>query len=161
MSGAPCDAPLRPTFLGLEPLIVARLDATVRSALQVPVLSTADIAGATEASLPKPSVRVAYGGHQVVQSGAVLPAGWALIEQTWIVVPAVRNVRDIRAGAAPRADASPLCDAVLDALDGWAPGGGYGPLKSVTPGLRPATLDGCTYVPLAFTSRFRRTTQCT
>lgn len=159
MSNEACAAE-RPTFLGLEPLIVARLDGAVRAALKVPVLSTADIAGATEASLPKPSVRVAYSGHQVVQGNAPLPPGWALIEQTWIVVPAVRNVRDIKTGAAPRADASPLCDAVLDALDGWNPGGGYSPLKSVTPGIRPATLDGCTYVPLAFTSRFRRTTQC-
>lgn len=153
-----CDA--RPTFLGLEPLIVARLEATVRAELSVAVLCTADIAGVTEASLPKPSVRVAYDGHQVVRGDAPLPPGWSLIEQTWLIVPAVRNVRDIKSGTAPRADASVLCDAVLDALDSWAPGGGYGPLKSVTPGLSPATIDGCTYIPLAFTSRFRRITQC-
>lgn len=148
------------TFLGLEPLIVARLEALVRDALSVHVLSTADLAATTEASLPKPSVRVAYGGHRIIQEAAPLPPGWAHVEQTWVVVPAVRNVRDIKAGAAPRADASVLCDAVLDALDGWNAGNGYGALRSATPGFAPATIDGCTYVPLAFTSRFRRTTQC-
>ena len=147
-----------PTFLGLEPLLRDRLAAQVPAGVRV--LSLAEVAGATEASLPKPSVRVAYYGHQVIDSAAALPPGWAQIEQTWLVVPAVRNVAEILTGVAGRADISPLCDAVLEALDGWQPGGGYGRLKSITPGLRPATIDGCTYVPLAFTTRFRRTTEC-
>lgn len=148
----------RPTFLGLEPLLVARLEHALPAGCRV--LTLAEVAGATEASLPKPSVRVAYLGHRIVASDAPLPPGWAQIEQTWLVVPAVRNVRDIGSGAPGRADISPLCDAVLDALDGWAPGHGYGALKSATPGLAATTLEGCTYVPLAFTTRFRRTTEC-
>jgi hypothetical protein len=150
---------MAPTWLGLEPLIIARLE-PVSVPLNAAVLSVADLAGVLERDLPKPSVRVVYGGHQIVRDDKPLPPGWALIEQTWIVVPAVRNVRDIRSGAAGRADASPLIDAAFDALDGWAPGGGYSPLKSITPGLRPATVEGCTFVPLAFTSRFRRSQTC-
>lgn len=155
-----CEGAPRPTFLGLEPLLVERLSSALPG--NVRVLSLAEVAGATEASLPKPSVRVAYFGHQVVppQGGAPLPPGWVQVEQTWLVVPAVRNVQDIKAGAPGRAEISPLCDVVLDALDGWQPSGGYGRLKSITPALRPATIDGCTYVPLAFTTRFRRTTEC-
>jgi len=124
------------------------------------VLSTADLPAPTEASLPKPSVRVAYGGHRIIQEAAPLPPGWAHVEQTWVVVPAVRSVRARTQSAHHGADASVLCDAVLDALDGWNAGNGYGALRSATPGFAPATIDGCTYVPLAFTSRFRRTTQC-
>lgn len=153
----------RPAFLGLEPLIVARLQAVLAERMPVTVLTMADVDGVTEASLPKPSVRIAYFGHQVVQDKAPLPPGWALMEQTWLVVPAVRNVRHLRdnlAGDVSRAEASPLCDAVLDALDGWRPGGGYGALASVTPQLRPATVEGCTFIPFAFVSRFRRSQSC-
>ncbi|THF60907.1 phage tail terminator protein [Pseudothauera rhizosphaerae] len=146
-----------PTFLGLEPLIVARLEDTVRAALQVAVLSTADIAGATEASLPKPSVRVVYGGHRYVRVGN---GGLPMVEQTWLAVPAVRNVRSMQSGAPGRAEISPLCDAVLDALEGWSPKHGYGRLESVTPSLGPATFEGCTFVPLAFLSRFSRSQSC-
>ncbi len=152
---------LRPTFLGLEPLLVARLEDALQPLPEnVRVLCVADMAGVLEKDLPKPSARIVYGGHQVVPSKDPLPPGWALIEQTWLVVPAVRNVRNIKAGTAGRADASPLIDAVWDALDGWRPGGGYSQLKSVSPGLRPATVEGCTYVPLAFTTRFRRNQTC-
>lgn len=159
MIGACPPSAQRPTFLGLEPILLDRLESVLSGVCRV--LSLAEVAGATEASLPKPSVRLAYFGHQVVSDGNTpLPPGWAQIEQTWLVVPAVRNVRDLSSGAPGRAEISPLCDAVFDALDGWHPGGGYGRLKSITPGLRPATIDGCTYVPLAFVSRFRRSTEC-
>lgn len=150
----------RPTFLGLEPLIVERLQA-FRLPGNARVLTVAEFAGAQEASLPAPSVRVAYAGHRIASdSSTPLPPGWALIEQTWLVVAAVRNVRGIKSGSASRMDASPLCDAILDALDGWMPGKGYTQLRSATPGLAALTQDGNTYIPLAFTSRFRRTTAC-
>lgn len=149
-----------PTFLGLEPLITARLTDTVRP-MGVHILATADVAGAQEASLPKPSVRTVYAGHRIVRdAGTPLPPGWAQVEQTWLVVPAVRNVRDIKGAAPARSDVSPILDAVLDALDGWRPGSGYQALQSVTPPVGPATVDGCVYVPLAFTTKFRRNTQC-
>ena len=149
----------KPTFLGMEPLLVARLEEAL-APLAARVLCVADMAGVLEKDLPKPSARIVYGGHQVVRDDKPQAPGWALIEQTWLVVPAVRNVRDIKTGTAGRAEASPLIDAVWDALDGWRPGSGYSPLKSVTPGLRPATVEGCTYVPLAFTTRFRRNQSC-
>lgn len=150
---------LRPTFLGLEALIVERLQAANLPA-GARVLSVEDLSEAREASLPKPSVRVVYGGHRIIADGSPLPPGWAMVEQTWLAVVAVRNVRDIKAGAAARGEASPLCDAVLDTLDGWSPGGGYGTLKSATPGLGPLTVEGCSYVPFAFVSRFRRSKEC-
>lgn len=150
-----------PCILGLEPLMVARLVAEV-TLPGVRVLSIADVAEAKEASLPKPSVRVVYYGYQVLpeKDGAPRPPGWALIEETWLAVPAVRNVATLREGAPSRAEAVPLVDATLEALDGWNPGEGYSPLKCITPPLRPATIDGCTYVPLAFTTRFRRKKSC-
>ncbi|MDR0717518.1 MAG: hypothetical protein LBF50_08890 [Azoarcus sp.] len=148
------------TFLGLEPRIIERL---ARSGLPddgVKILSIADVADATEQSLPKPSVRVAFGGYTIVQDATPLPPGWARIEQTWLVVPAVRNVREMTTGVAARHDASNLIDRVFDALEGWNPGDGYGVLKAATPGYRPVALDGSLYVPLAFTSTFRRHTTC-
>lgn len=149
----------RPTWLGLEPLIAARL-APVAAAHGAHVLSAADLAGATEASLPKPSLRIVYAGHAVLRPDGPAAPGFGQIEQTWLVVPAVRNVADIKSAAPARRDASPLVDAVWDALDGWNPGSGYGRLVSVTPPSRPLTLEGVIYVPLAFTTRFRRNPPC-
>ena len=150
----------QPTFLGLEPIILDRLIDRVRP-MGVHVLSIADVAGAKEASLPKPSVRVVYAGHRIVRDPAVpLPPGWSMIEQTWLAVCAVRNVRDIKSAQSARSDASPIIDAVFDALDGFKPAGGYQTLASATPPAAPVTLDGCIYLPLAFTTKFRRTSQC-
>lgn len=153
------------TWLGLEPLIIARLVeylATVPALAPCRVLSIADVSGAKEAALPKPSLRVLYWGHQV-QSDPRIPAGagFARVEQTWLVVAAARNVAGIAGGAPARAEVSPFVDAAWDALNGWVPPGNhYSPLAPATPPVSPATLDGCTYVPLAYTTRFRRSLQC-
>jgi hypothetical protein len=148
------------TFLGLEPRIIERLRRAGLEDDGVWILSIAEVADATEQSLPKPSVRVAFGGHSIVQDAAPLPPGWVRIEQTWLAVPAVRNVREMASGAAARHDISRVIDRVFDALEGWNPGGGYGVLRAATPGYRPVALDGSLYVPLAFTSTFRRQTTC-
>jgi len=153
-----CGQATPPSFLGLEPLIFSRLLKTVRP-LGVQVLSAADIVTANEAALPTPSVRCTYYGHEIIDSGPTT-AGMAVIEQTWIVISAVRNVYDLKGGAALRAETSPVVDAVWDALDGWRPEQGYSALKSVTPPEPAFMKEGCLYIPLAFTTRFRRQRKC-
>lgn len=144
------------TFLGLEPLILARLREHMPA--DVAVLSAADVSVSLEASLPKPSVRLLYGGHSIKNEGR-RPPGWAAIEQTWIVVAAMRNVADIRGGAPSRADVSPLVDTAFLALDGWSTHG-YGTLTSVTPPVQSANIDGVAYIPLAFSASFRLKKDC-
>ena len=159
---SPCAQPRSPTWFGMEEILLARLAEIVPDGVKV--LSVTDIDGAKEASLPKPSVRVIYYGHDIVidrNATGPRPQGWAQVRQTWLVVPAVRNAHRIREGGASREDASPLVDIVFGALDGWWPEDvSYGQLVSVSPPVQSATLDGCTYVPLAFVNHFRLTDAC-
>lgn len=149
-----------PTFLGLEPLIINRLIESPLTDLGVRVLAVKDFGSVAESSLPKPSVRVAFVGHRILADNGPVAPGWARVEQTWLIVPAVRNVREMQTGAAAREDISPLIDIAFDALDGWPPGNGFGVLTSVTPGAAPSVYEGSLFVPLAFTSTFRRRRTC-
>jgi hypothetical protein len=47
----------------------------------------------------------------------------------WAVIVAVRNRAQVVSGAAARAESTPLCDAVIDALHGWSPAPGHLPLR--------------------------------
>lgn len=160
MSG--CAPAAAPTWLGLEPLIKARLEAPLREH-GARVISVEDMREAMfEDSLPKPSVRIVYAGYRPLpeDNNAPTPPGFRRVEQLWVATVAVRNVRDMREGAASRAEASPLCDAVLDLLDVWNPGQGYGPLNLMAPQIAALTRDGCSYIPFAFSCRFRRKKTC-
>ena len=149
-----------PTFLGLEALIIARLEKTACKATRAQALPLADLSMIYDPSLPIPSIRVSYYGHAVIDDLTQPPEGWGHFEQTWLVVPAVRNVHGIRAGTSGRAEISLLCDSVLDGLANWRPGGGYGVLRNVAPPASPLSDGGCTFIPFAFSSRFMRRLEC-
>lgn len=142
----------QPTFLGAEALIAARLKE--RLPKHVRVLCLADVAGAQESELPVPSVRVVYDGYRISDEN------WSTttFEQTYVVVVAVKNVRNLRDGSGAREEASPLIDDVIDALTGFQPEG-YAPLTA-TNTVKPGYVDGRGYYPLAFTTQFRRKKPC-
>ncbi len=133
------------SFLALESALVERLKARLPAGAHV--LTRADLASVTEGSQPTPAVHVVYQGYRVAESR---PDGRAArLQQTWLVIVAVRNVRDAAAGSAARGDAGSLADAVIAALMGWKPAGVNKPLKLVN---APASgyRAGHLYLPLAF-----------
>ena len=138
-------------WLALEPRLIERLTAKLDAA--VAVQPARDLAGVKEALQRVPGVQVYPGGYRPAnEDGAGLTQ---LIDQSWIVVVVVRNAADQKSGAAARADASPVCDAVLRALLGWRPGAPYGPLKLAAPPAPPLwSPGGYGYYPFAFTTRF-------
>lgn len=135
------------SFLALESALIERLKARLPAGTHV--LTGADLAGVAEGSQPTPAVHVIYQGYRVAEAR---PDGRAArIEQTWLAVVAVRNVRDARSGEAARNDASLLADGVIDALMGWQPPGTSSPLK-ITQAPRAGYFAGHLYLPLAFTT---------
>ena len=122
------------SLTALEPLIVERLRSRLPQSGpdRVQVLTAADLANLTEASVPSPSV------HVVLQRpGTVAESRGdgrvARLAQTWLAVVAVRNLRDGKSGSAARADAGVLAATVATALMGWQPEGAAAPLQLVTP----------------------------
>ncbi|MDR2091927.1 MAG: hypothetical protein LBP58_01180 [Azoarcus sp.] len=69
-------------------------------------------------------------------------------------------MREMHTGAAARQDVSGIVDYILDTLDAWNPGNGYGVLRAATPSFAAVALEGSLYIPTAFTSTFRRSTLC-
>ncbi len=138
-----------PHYLSAESIISARIEDQVPGLRAV--LPVADLAGVTEAQQVTPAVYVIYDGDRIGQS-----AGRGVsqqIHQRWIAVVAVRNARDQRAGAAAREEAGPLIDALLAALDGWAPSLLHQPLVRIS-GPGPAfTPGGFGYFPFVFETR--------
>ena len=136
--------------LALEPLLIARLKAEVADFRAV--LGMADLASMQEAGQTTPAAHVIYqgdtlpGGDSRAGQGAV-----QMVVQTWLVVVAVRNVRDTVGGGAAREEAGLLITLTLKALSGWA-APGYRPLVRVN-APRPGFNAGYAYFPLAFEAR--------
>ena len=130
-------------YLELEGLITERLAACGVTAR---VLSAADLAGVDEASQITPALHVIYDGDKIVEMSAY---GSARVAQGWLVVVAVRNARDQRAGTAARSEAGPLAQQVLGALMGWVPSPRWGACKK-TNGPKPLFTAGFFYLPLRF-----------
>jgi hypothetical protein len=149
-----------PSFLGLEAPLVQHLENELASAgmAEVRVLSAADLAGVAEGSQHVPAVHVVYGGYRVV--GDTTPA-WVDIEQTWLTVIAVRNVRANLSGAAARSDAGNLIGVIIDALQRRRIDTEYGPLRLANSPARPAYSAGYFYHPIAWTTTTKwRNPQC-
>lgn len=138
------------SLLILEPELLARLKeqlAPLRPAVHV--LSAADLEGVAEAQQLTPAVHLIYQGYRVVQHRA--DKRLARIEQTWLTVVAVRNVRAVKTGTAARTDAGQLAGAVLLGMLGWkAPSAATGFELANAP---PARFSGGhLYLPQAFTT---------
>lgn len=118
----------------------------------VDVLSASDLAGVSAAAQVTPALHVLYDGYEVSETGR--GGRDAAVVLSWLVVVAVRNVRQQRdAPAAARQDAGPLCRAVTGALMGWRPlDAGMSPMALATPP-RPGYEGGFLYFPLRFVSK--------
>lgn len=132
-------------YLRIEALLRARIEASVAGLKAV--LGAADLAGVSEAAQITPAVHVLYDGDEVVTRGGDSVA--VAVNQRWLVVVAVRNVRNQATGDAARAEAGELIWEVLRAVQGWQPAADLGPLARVN-GPAPAYISGFAYFPLAF-----------
>ncbi len=136
--------------LAMEALLIERLKTEVPDFLAV--LGMADLASMQEAGQPAPAAHVIYQGDSIPGGDSRAGNGAAqVVAQTWLVVVAVRNVRDTKGGAAAREDAGPLISKTLAALSGWA-APGFRPLRRVN-APRPGFNAGYGYFPLAFEAK--------
>lgn len=135
-------------FLAAEAELIARLKE--RLAGQRPgvhVLSAADLDGVIEEKQLTPAVHVVYQGYGVAEDGSAGKA--ARIEQTWLVVVATRNTRNLAIGSDAREQAGELARLVMAALMGWKPACASKPLRLVS-GPAAGFSAGHQYLPLAF-----------
>lgn len=137
------------SITALEAAIVARLEALLGDAVRK-VYKQADYAAIPETSMVTPSVAVIYNGY--TPGGAIRPGAIQSVEFGWLAVVNVRNARDSATGQGARDDASPLIDAVFEALLGWKPLPKFQALK-LEPAPGAAVSDaGYGYFPLAFST---------
>lgn len=135
-------------LLLLEPQLMARLSEQLATlSPHVHVLAAADLAGVTEATQVTPAVHVVYQGYRVVEAAS--NGRMARLEQTWLATIATRNMKNLRTGAAARADAGLIAGRVAHALMGYRPEAASKPLRLVD-GPSAGFSDGFAYLPLAF-----------
>lgn len=138
--------PISDNFLAPEAAIVQRLQDTVQAEL---VGTARDMEQIDERAQRTPAVYVLFDGLQPQEtagSGQV-----QRIEQTWMVVGAVRNIEDQAGGSAAREDAGRLLSQILAALQGYKPHPDLGRLALQASG-QPEHNAGFMYIPTTWTA---------
>lgn len=136
-------------LLGLQEPLLAHLRQVLASQNPpVHVLAGADLAGVTEQAQLVPAVHLVYQGYRVLESRSDALA--TRLEQTWLLVVAVRNVHGLKSGSPAREQGGQLAATVAQAVMGWR-GPQATPLKLVS-GPAAGLSNGFMYVPLAFTT---------
>lgn len=113
------------------------------------LLSAADLADVTEEKQLTPAVHVIPLRHAPMKVGGGGKS--VMLEQVWLAVIAVRNVRSVGSGDAARGESGLLAMRVFNALQGWKPSSAAAPLN-LTTGPNFKFIGGFQYVPLAFTT---------
>lgn len=132
-------------FMALEPRLVALLKKALEGmSPAVHVLTAAELGDVQEAKQYTPAVHLVYGGYRIAQD---IGTAWRL-EHTWYAVTAVRNVAQVKSGAAGRQDAGAIATAVALALADATVEGAAEPLTLITPP-GPSHSAPFTYLPTA------------
>lgn len=132
-------------FMALEPRLVALLKQALDGmSPAVHVLTAAELADVQESKQLTPAVHVVYGGYRIAED---IGTAWRL-EHTWYAVTAVRNVAQVKSGAAGRQDAGVIATAVALALADARVAGAAEPLTLITPP-GPSHSAPYTYLPTA------------
>jgi len=142
-------------YLALEDLIVARLQAeTAMPDRQV--LTAPDIEEVEEQQQTTPAYHVIYAGDRAAGGarGVAANARAQVVEQLWLVVVAVKNVRKVRRGKAAREDAGPWVTEAIAALQGWKPASGYSHVQRDLSAPPAAYQAGYFYVPTLWAVTF-------
>lgn len=132
-------------FMALEPRLVALLQAALEGmSPAVHVLTAGELADVQESKQLTPAVHLVYGGYRIDQD---VGSAWRL-EHTWYAVAVVRNLAQVKSGAAGRQDAGAIATAVALALADARVEGAAEPLKLITPP-GPSHSAPFTYLPTA------------
>lgn len=132
-------------FMGLEPHLVALLKKALEGkSPAVHVLTAAELAGVQEVKQHTPAVHLVYGGYRIAED---IGSAWRL-EHTWYAVTAVRNLAQVKSGAAGRQDAGAIATTVALALADAQVDGAAEPLTLITPP-GPSHSAPFTYLPTA------------
>lgn len=137
-------------FLVLEGELVARL--REKLAGQVPpvhVLTSSELTDVLEEKQLTPAVHVMYQGYRQIErrsDGTVIR-----VQQTWLIVVATRNTRNLSSGGDARQEAGVLVGQVTSALMGFQPPSASRPLLLAN-APNAAYSGGHQYLPLAFDS---------
>lgn len=132
-------------FMALEPRLVALLQAALEGmSPAVHVLTAGELADVQESKQLTPAVHLVYGGYRIDQD---VGCAWRL-EHTWYAVAVVRNLAQVKSGAAGRQDAGAIATTVALALADARVEGAAEPLKLLTPP-GPSHSAPFTYLPTA------------
>lgn len=135
-------------YLSLEPLLIERLRESVTDIRHV--LNAADLAGVKQAAQSTPAIHVLYYGDRLGDSAGTKRARH--VYQQWLTIMVIKDVRSQRTGQAAREQAGPFITGIIQALQGWKPGAGFGELARFI-GPRPFYQPGgFLYVPLGWES---------
>jgi len=136
-------------FMSLEPLLIQRISDQV-AGYKCKVFGAPELESfsKTKKTPPTPSCDVVFAGLRPIEDRG---DGVTRIEQTWYVVPRVKNLRNVAVGSAAREDAGPLVLQTMQALLGWTPSNNHKQLK-MAKAPPPEYLVGALEVPLAFTT---------
>lgn len=132
-------------FLALGPLLVEHLANALPPQVRAQTLH--DLASVANGQQAVPAVFVAYDGYRVTD--ASIDARLA-VDQSWLTVVTVRNVRDAAVGAHARNEAGAIAAQVIETLH-RARFPGVKPLRFAS-APRPGFSAGYFYLPLAWTA---------
>lgn len=148
---------IRPdNFLALEPLLIARLEERLDKKIRI--LSAADLEQVASNQQPTPSVAVLYSGYSLSANVSAGQRGAMSVHQRWLCVVCARNVTSL-SGAQARFCAGAIIAAVIDALQGWRAGDGFGPM-TLGDGANAEFSNGLFYLPLGWTVPIRNYLSC-
>ena len=136
-------------YLKIEGLLKEKLRDCVSDAKAV--YSVSDLAAIQEKAQVTPALHVLYSGDQLpgADGNQTGTGRGQMVFQRWMVVIAVRNVRDVQGGEGVRESAGALISSVIKAVQGWNPSCEFRNFKRVS-APTPVFNAGFGYFPLAF-----------
>lgn len=139
-------------YLSAEQPIKDKLKAAIPELAAV--YGAAELDDIPETQRQFPAVHVLYFDDKVITAGTgrSTDGKCVVVDQSWYIILAVRNVKDQITGEAARKDAGPLAMKVLKAMQGFQPTIEHGPLMR-TSGVRAGYKAGYLYLPFLFTTR--------
>jgi len=135
-------------YLSAEFLIIERLENTISG---IKILSTAELASVSDRSQITPAIHVIYAGDKVESEGGQMRSH-IFIRQKWLVVLAVRDIRDIRNGATKNSMAGEILLQMHTFLAGYQLSKDHGFLRR-EPGPSPRYLKNFVRFPLMFSTK--------
>jgi hypothetical protein len=140
--------------LSAEAIITSQLKNKLSLVRDKHVLTAADMQGVTEQSQPTPSAQVLFYDDTPVTNDKGESGNKQLVNQYWLVVVVVRNVKD-KSGKSAREDAGPIITEVIKLLHHYDLGGHpFFKLTRVKAPYRATYRNGFFYFPLMFKTRF-------